>query len=79
MWRDLGKTVLFVTHSVFESVYLSQRVVVMSPRPGRIAAEFRIDAPEPRGEAFRTSADYAAKCREVSAALAATGGTRVYG
>ncbi|MFC0240338.1 ABC transporter ATP-binding protein [Rhodopseudomonas telluris] len=79
LWRDLGKTVLFVTHSVFESVYLSQRVVVMSPRPGRIAAEFSIEAPEPRGEAFRTSADYAAQCRDVSLALAATGGTRGHG
>ncbi|WP_420134729.1 ABC transporter ATP-binding protein [Rhodopseudomonas sp.] len=77
LWRDLGKTVLFVTHSVFESVYLSQRVVVMSPRPGRIAAEFRIDAPQPRDEAFRTSSDYAAQCREVSLALAQTGATRV--
>src|SRR5262245_49281045 len=59
LWRDLRKTVIFVTHSVFESVYLSQRVIVMSARPGRIAAEFRIDAPEPRGEEFRTSAEYA--------------------
>jgi NitT/TauT family transport system ATP-binding protein len=70
LWRDLRKTVIFVTHSVFESVYLSQRVIVMSARPGRIAAEFRIDAPEPRGEEFRTSADYAGFCRKVSAALA---------
>jgi NitT/TauT family transport system ATP-binding protein len=70
LWRDLRKTVIFVTHSVFESVYLSQRVLVMSTRPGRISAEFRIDAPEPRGEEFRTSADYAAFCRKVSAALA---------
>jgi NitT/TauT family transport system ATP-binding protein len=70
LWRNLGKTVIFVTHSVFESVYLSQRVVVMSARPGRIAAEFRIDAPEPRGEEFRTSAEYAGFCRKVSAALA---------
>jgi NitT/TauT family transport system ATP-binding protein len=70
LWRDLGKTVIFVTHSVFESVYLSQRVIVMSARPGRISAEFRIDAPEPRGEDFRTSADYAGYCRKVSAALA---------
>src|ERR1700704_4644805 len=60
LWRDLGKTVIFVTHSVFESVYLSQRVIVMSARPGRVGAEFRIDAPEPRTEDFRTSADYAA-------------------
>ncbi|ABE37499.1 ABC transporter related [Rhodopseudomonas palustris BisB5] len=70
LWRDLGKTILFVTHSVFESVYLSQRVVVMSPRPGRIAAEFRIEAPEPRGDEFRTSTGYAAQCRDVSRALA---------
>ena len=69
LWRTLHKTVIFVTHSVFESVYLSQRVIVMSTRPGRISAEFRIDAPEPRAEDFRTSADYAAFCRKVSAAL----------
>jgi NitT/TauT family transport system ATP-binding protein len=70
LWRDLRKTVVFVTHSVFESVYLSQRVIVMTPRPGRISAEIRIDASEPRGEDFRTSADYVGYCRTVSAALA---------
>ena len=70
LWRNLRKTVIFVTHSVFESVYLSQRVVVMTARPGRIGAEFRIDAPEPRAEDFRTSAEYAGYCRQVSNALA---------
>jgi len=75
LWRKLRKTVVFVTHSVFESVYLSQRVVVMTPRPGRIGAEFRIAAPEPRGAEFRTSADYAAQCREISQALGRTGET----
>jgi NitT/TauT family transport system ATP-binding protein len=70
LWRNLRKTVIFVTHSVFESVYLSQRVIVMTSRPGRIGAEFRIDAAEPRGEDFRTSADYAGYCRKVSNALA---------
>jgi NitT/TauT family transport system ATP-binding protein len=69
LWRNLRKTVIFVTHSVFESVYLSQRVIVMTSRPGRLSAEFRIDAPEPRGEDFRTSADYAGFCRKVSNAL----------
>jgi NitT/TauT family transport system ATP-binding protein len=69
LWRDLRKTVIFVTHSVFESVYLSQRVIVMTARPGRIAAEFRIDAPEPRQEDFRTSVEYAGYCRIVSHAL----------
>jgi len=70
LWRNLRKTVVFVTHSVFESVYLSQRVIVMTSRPGRLGAEVRIDAAEPRGEDFRTSAEYAAYCREVSNALA---------
>ncbi len=70
LWRNLRKTVIFVTHSVFESVYLSQRVIVMTPRPGRIATEFRIDAAEPRTEEFRTSAEYAGYCRAVSIALA---------
>ncbi len=76
LWRSLSKTVVFVTHSVFESVYLSQRVIVMTPRPGRIAAEFRIDAAEPRTEDFRTSVEYAGYCREVSIALAHAGGEK---
>ena len=70
LWRNLKKTVVFVTHSVFESVYLSQRVIVMTQRPGRISAEIKIDAPEPRNEEFRTSAAYGEYCRNVSAALA---------
>ena len=70
LWRKLGKTIIFVTHSVFESVYLSQRVLVMTARPGRLASEFRIATAEPRNEAFRTSAVYAGYCREVSGALA---------
>jgi NitT/TauT family transport system ATP-binding protein len=70
LWRSLRKTVVFVTHSVFESVYLSQRVLVMTARPGRIGAEIRIDAAGPRDEDFRTSTAYATYCREVSAALA---------
>lgn len=76
VWRKLKKTVIFVTHSVFESVYLSQRVVVMSHRPGRASAEFRISAPQPRNEDFRTSAGYAAQCRDVSVALARASGER---
>ena len=69
LWQELRRTVIFVTHSVFESVYLSQRIVVMTPRPGRVSAEIAIDAPYPRDEAFRTSAEYAGYCRTVSQAL----------
>jgi NitT/TauT family transport system ATP-binding protein len=70
LWRTLGKTVVFVTHSVFESVYLSSRIVVMTARPGRVFSELTIDAPHPRGERFRTSAEYGAFCRRASEALA---------
>lgn len=68
LWRELQMTVVFVTHSVFESVYLSQRVVVMSARPGRIFTELSIDAPS-RDASFRTSAEYAGHCRVASEAL----------
>jgi len=69
LWRELKMTVVFVTHSVFESVYLSQRVVVMSARPGRVFAELAIDEPA-RDAGFRTSPEYAAHCRRASDALA---------
>ena len=69
LWQELARTVIFVTHSVFESVYLSQRIVVMTPRPGRVFAEIAIPAPYPRDERFRTSADYAGYCRLASEAL----------
>lgn len=71
LWRALRQTVIFVTHSVFESVFLSQRIVVMTPRPGRVFAEVAIDAPYPRDERFRTSAEYAGYCRKVGDVLAA--------
>jgi NitT/TauT family transport system ATP-binding protein len=69
LWQALRRTVIFVTHSVFESVYLSQRIIVMTPRPGRVAADIAIPAPYPRDERFRTSAEYAGYCRTVSEAL----------
>jgi NitT/TauT family transport system ATP-binding protein len=64
-----GWTVIFVTHSVFESVYLSSRIVVMAARPGRVIKEVTVDAPVARDESFRTSAQYAAYCRTTSEAL----------
>lgn len=65
----IGCTVIFVTHSVFESVFLSDRIVVMAARPGRVIHELEVDAPYPRAEEFRTSSDYAAHCRQASDAL----------
>lgn len=78
LWRTVGHTVIFVTHSVFESVYLSSRIVVMTPRPGQVFTELAVDAPYPRDESFRTSAEYARRCRVASQALscAMEGGSR---
>jgi NitT/TauT family transport system ATP-binding protein len=70
LWLASKFTVVFVTHSVFEAVFLGCRVIVMTPRPGRIAADLAIDAPYPRTEEFRTSRAYIDQCREVSEALA---------
>jgi NitT/TauT family transport system ATP-binding protein len=69
LWHALGKTVVFVTHSVFESVYLSQRIVVMSARPGRVSITLAIGAQD-RDANFRTSPEYAGLCRLASEALA---------
>ncbi len=69
LWERSRFTVVFVTHSVFESVFLSQRIAVMAARPGRIVFDLAVAAPYPRTEAFRTSPDYAAHCRAVSARL----------
>jgi NitT/TauT family transport system ATP-binding protein len=69
LWQKRRWTVLFITHSVFESAYLSTRVLVMSPRPGRIVADIPIDLPDERTPEMRTSAPYAAACRRISAAL----------
>jgi NitT/TauT family transport system ATP-binding protein len=70
LWQAQRWTVIFVTHSVFESVYLANRIVVMSTRPGRIFGEVAIDAPYPRGDAFRTSRTYNEFCRLTSTELA---------
>ncbi len=69
LWWQNRFTGVFVTHSVFESVYLSQRIVVMAARPGRVMADLQNDAPYPRDALFRTSAEYAHLCRVASETL----------
>src|SRR6185503_16846399 len=69
LWQRERLTVVFVTHSVFESAFLSQRIAVMAARPGRILEEIAIDTPYPRQEEYRTSAENNAYCRRASAAL----------
>ena len=68
-WQRLHPAVLFVTHNVTEAVALSRRVLVMSPRPGRIVAEVAIDTPHPRPADFRHSALFHDRCRAVSDAM----------
>jgi NitT/TauT family transport system ATP-binding protein len=69
LWQREGFTVIFVTHSVFESAFLSQRIAVMAARPGRIIEEIMLEAPYPRTPEYRTSAQNNEYCRRASAAL----------
>ncbi len=69
IWLLAKCTVMFVTHSVFESVFLSQRIVVMAARPGRIIGELQVNAPYPRTKEYRLSSEYSEHCREVSGLL----------
>lgn len=69
LWQQERFTAIFVTHSTFESVFLAERIVVMSPRPGRIRNELRVPPEDRATEEFRTSDVYAAHCRAVSHAL----------
>lgn len=74
IWARKKLTVLFVTHSVYESVYLSNSIAVFTARPGRVAAVLPISAPYPRGSAFRQSAAYHRACADVSEALRTAAG-----
>ncbi|MCC6610236.1 MAG: ABC transporter ATP-binding protein [Burkholderiales bacterium] len=69
--RGTGKrlTIVFVTHSIYEAVYLSQRVVVLSARPGRVLGEVAVDEPYPRSDAFRVSQRFADRARAVQELL----------
>jgi NitT/TauT family transport system ATP-binding protein len=69
IWQKARCTVMFVTHSVYESVYLSNRIIVMAARPGRVIGELKIDAPYPRDTEYRLSRTYSGYCRRVSELL----------
>lgn len=69
LWSQKQWTVVFVTHNIYEAVYLSSRVLVMAARPGRIIADVAIDAPYPRTEEFRTAPLFNQYCRHISLAL----------
>lgn len=69
LWRAKGLTVIFVTHSIHEAVYLSSRVIVMAARPGRVVEEIAIAPTIPRDEAFRVSTEFAAYAKQLQDSL----------
>jgi NitT/TauT family transport system ATP-binding protein len=70
LWWERKLTTVFVTHSIYEAVFLSTRIVVLAANPGRIFRTMTIDEPQPRGQDFRDSDRFAAYCRELSTWLA---------
>jgi len=70
LWHARGLTVVFVTHSIQEAVYLATRIVVMTACPGRVAADLAIDGTHPRTAAYRGTPDFAAWCARVSDVVA---------
>jgi NitT/TauT family transport system ATP-binding protein len=69
LWKATGITVIFVTHSVYESAYLANRIVVMKARPGRVHSDFPLHTSLERDAQYRTSEEYRQACAEVSAML----------
>ncbi|KQN72931.1 ABC transporter ATP-binding protein [Devosia sp. Leaf64] len=69
LWRETGITVIFVTHSVFESAFLSNRIVVMRSRPGQVYADLPLETSAVRDENYRTSEEYRVTTDTVSRAL----------
>jgi NitT/TauT family transport system ATP-binding protein len=77
IWAETGSTVIFVTHSISEAVFLSTRVVVMSPRPGRVATVVPVDLPQPRTAATREEPRFFELVTQVRESLHATGADEV--
>jgi len=78
LWSMRGFTVVFVTHSIYEAVFLSTRVAVMGARPGRVIADVAIDEPYPRGDAFRVSPAFVRHCQALSALVAQAGAATMH-
>jgi NitT/TauT family transport system ATP-binding protein len=74
IWMERRKTVLFITHSIGEAVYLADRVLVMTPRPGRIADVLKIDLPRPRGLDVMNTPEFGTYVKRIRTGLNASGG-----
>ena len=69
IWMETRKTIVFVTHSISEAIFLADRVVVMSARPGRIASIYDIDIPRPRPVDIQTKPDFIARVLEIKGSI----------
>ncbi|QQN35753.1 ABC transporter ATP-binding protein [Rahnella aceris] len=69
LWREQGLTVVFVTHSIHEAVFLSQRVIMMAARPGRVVEDIAINEPFPRNEDFRVSPAFSRYAKQLQDSL----------
>jgi len=65
IWMETGKTIAFVTHSIPEAIFLADRIVVMSARPGRVASVYDVDIPRPRSVDIQTQPDFIARVMEI--------------
>lgn len=69
IWMETGKTIVFVTHNIAEAIFLADRIMVMTPRPGRLARIYHIDFPRPRPIALTTTPEFVALVADIKASI----------
>jgi len=69
IWMETGKTIVFVTHNIAEAIFLADRIMVMTPRPGRLSRIYDIDFPRPRPIALTTTTEFVALVAEIKASI----------
>lgn len=77
IWMETGKTIAFVTHSIPEAIFLADRIVVMSARPGRVASIYEVDIPRPRSVEIQTQPDFIARVMEIKTRIDHQRGAKV--
>jgi NitT/TauT family transport system ATP-binding protein len=77
IWMETGKTIAFVTHSIPEAIFLADRIVVMSARPGRVASVYEVDIPRPRSVEIQTQPDFIARVMEIKTRIDHQRGAKV--